>query len=57
MSLIVDIKTKPIDCGDLCQGSRDGIYRIFPNRTNEGIDVYCEIEDGWTVIVSYPRRV
>ncbi|XP_071177426.1 fibrinogen C domain-containing protein 1-like [Mytilus edulis] len=45
-----DIKTKPIDCGDLCQGSRDGIYRIFPKRTNEGIDVYCEIEDGWTVI-------
>ncbi|VDI84275.1 Hypothetical predicted protein [Mytilus galloprovincialis] len=45
-----DIKTKPIDCDDLCQGSRDGIYRIFPNRTNEGIDVYCEIEDGWTVI-------
>ncbi|VDI50218.1 Hypothetical predicted protein [Mytilus galloprovincialis] len=46
---IDDIKTKPIDCDDLCQGSREGIYRIFPNGTNEGIDVYCELENGWTV--------
>ncbi|CAG2247859.1 unnamed protein product [Mytilus edulis] len=49
-----DVKTKPMNCGDVCKGSDDGIYRIYPDGTNEGIEVYCELEDGWTVI---QRRV
>ncbi|XP_063419171.1 fibrinogen-like protein 1 [Mytilus trossulus] len=51
-----DVKTKRMNCGDVCKGSGDGIYIIFPDGSNEGIEVYCELDDayGWTVI---QRRV
>lgn len=51
ISLILDVKTRPMNCGDVCKGSDDGIYRIYPDGTNEGIEVYCELEDGWTVML------
>jgi hypothetical protein len=41
-----------IDCGDLDEGQSSGIYKIFPEDSLEGFDVYCDMETdncGWTV--------
>ena len=41
-----------IDCGDLDEGQSSGIYKIFPEDSLDGFDVYCDMETdngGWTV--------
>ncbi|CAC5416560.1 unnamed protein product [Mytilus coruscus] len=42
---------RPIDCNDIPDKCRSGVYKVFPNQT-QGFDVYCEMnldEGHWTV--------
>jgi hypothetical protein len=32
-----------IDCGDLDEGQSSGIYKIFPEDSLDGFDVYCDL--------------
>ncbi|XP_071835848.1 uncharacterized protein [Apostichopus japonicus] len=47
-------KAVPKDCHELyVDGSKDGVYTIYPDGSPNGIQVFCEMESnggGWTVI-------
>jgi hypothetical protein len=32
------------DCGNLDDGQSSGIYKIFPEDSLDGFDVYCDME-------------
>lgn len=44
---------RPLDCEDVKTKKGNGIYKIYPNHSEFGFDVYCDYEidnGGWTVI-------
>ncbi|CAG2196206.1 unnamed protein product [Mytilus edulis] len=44
---------RPIDCKDVKLRKGNGVYKIYPDHSEPGFDVYCDFETengGWTVL-------